>query len=166
MTGATEGKAPGTRSSETSVTSEVGELPQLMIRALKAMVADVAARRDDPEPPTHGLTAVHGIAARYIEANDDVTVVELAAHLRVTKQSASEIVAALEREGGVVRRPHPADGRARVIELTDFGREGLVESRKRWGALIAEWEDLVEPGDLVVVARALEAYLAANPPPT
>ncbi|HWJ97101.1 MAG TPA: MarR family winged helix-turn-helix transcriptional regulator, partial [Acidimicrobiales bacterium] len=137
MAGTTPDKAPRTTRAETSVTSDLGALPHLMIRALKAMIADLAARNDDPQPPAHGLTAVHGIAARYIEANDDVTVVELAAHLRVTKQSASEIVAALEREGGVVRRPHPADGRARVIELTDLGREGLVESRKRWGELIA-----------------------------
>jgi DNA-binding MarR family transcriptional regulator len=166
MSAQTHGKAPAAPNGETSVTSDLGELPHLMIRALKAMVADVAARRDEPEPPAHGLTAVHGIAARYIEAHDDVTVVELAAHLRVTKQSASEIVAALEREGGVVRRPHPADGRARVIELTDVGREGLAESRQRWGALIDDWRAVVEPGDLDVVARALEAYLDANPPLT
>lgn len=167
MVPASASEAPAPSPGETSVTppaSDRGELPHLMIRALKAMIADLAARRDDPEPPTHGLTAVHGIAARYIEAHHDVTVVELAAHLRVTKQSASEIVAALEREGGVVRRPHPADGRARVIELTDLGREGLVESRARWSELVARWQDLVGPGDLDVVARALQAYLDANPP--
>lgn len=166
MTSTTPRGTPEPVPGETSVTSDLGELPHLMIRALKAMVADVTARKGEAAPATHGLTAVHGIAARYIEANEDVTVVELAAHLRVTKQSASEIVAALEREGGVVRRPHPADGRARVIELTDFGRAGLVESRKRWGELIADWQDVVEPGDLDVVARALEAYLDANPPTT
>lgn len=164
MAPSSDPKAAAAPAGETSVTTAPGELPHLMIRALKAMVAEVTARKAEDEPTTHGLTAVHGIAARYIDTHEDVTVMELAAHLRVTKQSASEIVAALEREGGVVRRPHPADGRARVIELTDFGREGLARSRARWTELVEEWQDLVAPGDLEVVARALEAYLDANPP--
>jgi DNA-binding MarR family transcriptional regulator len=149
--------------SETSVTSEE-ELPLLMIRALKAMIADVSARKRDDEPPADGLTAIHGIAARYIDAHDDVQLNPLAAHLHVTKQSASEIVLALEREGGVIRRPHPTDGRARIIELTDHGREGLARSRARWADLMREWEGLVGPGDLEVVTRAIQAYLDAHSP--
>lgn len=156
----------GTSGTETSVTPRSGdeELPLLMIRAVKAMVADVAARKaEDEAVSASGFTAVHGIAARYIEGHADVTIVELAAHLRVTKQSASEIVGALEREGYVARRPHPADGRARVVELTDKGAVGLARSRRLWAEVMADFEALVGPGDLDVVARALEAYLDAHP---
>ena len=137
------------------------ELPLLMVRALKAMVAEVAAQDDTPN--TSGLTAMHGIAVRYIAERSDVTTVELAAHLRVTKQSASEIVGALEREGYVERRPHPLDGRARVVELTTSGRAGLVRSRARWTLLVRDLEQLVGSAEVATVRRVFEAFLEAHP---
>ena len=159
---------PGSRpgGAETSVTADPGhpvdeELPLLMVRAVKAMVAEVAARHDTPNPT--GLTAMHGIAVRYIAERADVTTVELAAHLRVTKQSASEIVGALEREGYVERRPHPLDGRARVVELTESGWSGLQRSRARWRSLVSDLEALVGPDDVATVRRVLEAFLDAHP---
>src|SRR5215218_5939141 len=67
-----------------------GELPLLIALAVKAMVAQVSEKAG---PTTSGLTIVHGIAVRYLERHVEVTTAELATHLRVTKQSASEIVA-------------------------------------------------------------------------
>ena len=131
-----------------------------MVRAVKAMVAEVYA---GAEPRRPGLTVMHGIAARYLADHREVTTVELASHLRVTKQSASEIVGLLEREGYVIRRPHPDDGRARIIELTDEGRAGLVRSRARWAGVVDELEALVGPKDIATVRRVLEAYLKAHP---
>lgn len=149
---------------ETSVTSApLDELPLLMIRAIKAMIADTGSRHDGGDNP-NGLTAVHGIAARYIDTHVDATVVELSGHLRVTKQSASEIVAALERAGYVQRRPHPVDGRARSIELTEAGAAGLARSRELWSDMVADWQALVGADDLATVARVLDAYLDAHPP--
>ena len=138
------------------------ELPFLMIRAVKAMVTKFTSEGD--QPSTARLTTMHSIAARYFESHVDVTTVELASDLRVTKQSASEIVTLLDREGYVRRRRHPADGRARVVELTDDGVAGLARSRSRWDALVAEWESLVGPESLATLKRALEAYLDADPP--
>jgi DNA-binding MarR family transcriptional regulator len=138
------------------------ELPFLMFRAAKAMVADVQAKKGHPD--TSGMSVMHGMAMRYVEGRSDVTSVELASYLRVTKQSASEIVAMLEAAGLVRRRPHPADGRARVVELTEQGVEGLAESRVRWNTLVDEWQDEVGANDLAVVRRALETFLDAHPP--
>ena len=147
-----------------TIGTDLGELPLVMIRAIKAMVADVDARKDAAGlSGSRGLTAMHGIAARYLDEHDDVTIVELAAHLRVTKQSASEIVSALERAGYVVRHPHPVDGRARWCELTPDGAAGLVRSRALWTAMVADWEALVDPDDLAATARVLHAYLDAHP---
>ena len=55
-----------------------------MIRALKAMVTKVTSQEDQQR--TACLTTMHGLAARYLESHADVTTVELASHLRVTKQ--------------------------------------------------------------------------------
>jgi DNA-binding MarR family transcriptional regulator len=137
----------------------IEELPMLVLRAAKAMAEEVRAGLPEGSNPT-GLTPVHGFATRFIAAHEAVTTVELAHYLGMTKQSASEIVCALEREGYVIRRPHPNDGRARTIELTANGREALAASQERWARLEQGWEKVAGADDLRTVRRALERYLA------
>src|SRR5262249_53160565 len=93
---------------------------------------------------------------------DDVTAVDLARHLRITKQSASEVVALLEQNGIVERAPHPRDGRARVVLLTDAGKAKLEVGRRRWQELEDEWCELVGRDRLDATREALEMYLAAD----
>ena len=53
---------------------------------------------------------------------DGTRTVQLAEQARVTKQTASLLVQALEEEGYVERRPDPADARARLVSVAyDFG---------------------------------------------
>ncbi|WP_055714481.1 MarR family winged helix-turn-helix transcriptional regulator [Streptomyces torulosus] len=54
-------------------------------------------------------------------APDGATVTELARHLGVTKQGASQLVEELVAKGYVERRPHPRDARARLVVLTERG---------------------------------------------
>jgi len=70
---------------------------------------------------------------------------DLADRLRVSRQAVAQAVAALERHDYVVRRPHPSDARARIIELTPRGRRVLrvmrstaVELEKRWRDILGE----------------------------
>jgi DNA-binding MarR family transcriptional regulator len=137
------------------------ELPVLLMRVGKLMLEQMRAQHEDKPPEARVLTITHGFVTRYLEHHDDVTTVELAQHLRVTKQSASEIVSALEAAGYVRRRPHPVDGRARIVELTAAGRRKLQISHERWRAAEAEWAAVAGGADLETVRRALEAYLAA-----
>jgi DNA-binding MarR family transcriptional regulator len=58
------------------------------------------------------------------------TVSELAERLQITKQGAAQIVADMERRGLVEGHPHPGDGRARLIRLTDEGNRALREARQ------------------------------------
>jgi DNA-binding MarR family transcriptional regulator len=136
---------------------EADELVILVVRAAKAMVERLRAER--PDDGASPMTVVHGLAARYLVGRDDVTAVELARHLRITKQSASEVVALLEQSGIVRRAPHPRDGRARVLLLTDAGAAKLAEGRERWRCIENEWATLVGRENLNVTRRALEAYL-------
>ena len=48
---------------------------------------------------------------------------DLTEYLVVSRQSLDGVLKRLEREGHVRRIPHPDDGRARMILLTDKGRE-------------------------------------------
>lgn len=66
---------------------------------------------------------------------------ELAEQAQVTKQTASLLVAALERQGLVERVPDPSDGRARLIKLTDRGllaaeraRQVVTDVERAWRA--------------------------------
>jgi len=153
------------RSPRSSFASD--ELPVLVVRAAKALV-EQAKRETEPPGASDGdeavepLTVVHGLAIRYLDQRADVTAVELAHHLGVKKQSASEIVGTLEQRGLVLRNPHPEDGRARALELTAAGRAKLEASRARWREVEENWADLVGSEELRHVRLALEAYLAAH----
>jgi len=136
------------------------ELVVLVVRTAKALVDRLRETKlDGADSP---MTVVHGLAARYLLGRDDVTAVELARYLGITKQSTSEVVTALEQTGNVRRAPHPSDGRARVLLLTDEGRAKLEAGRSRWDALENEWAELVGRDRLDVVRAALESYLAAD----
>ena len=139
------------------------ELVVLVVRTAKALVERLRAETGDEA--TSPLTVVHGLAARHLLGRDDVTAGELARYLRITKQSTSEVVALLEQAGIVRRAPHPRDGRARVILLTDDGIAKLADGRRRWKGVEERWADLVGRDRLDVVRAALEAYLAADDAP-
>jgi DNA-binding MarR family transcriptional regulator len=143
-----------------TATPEREELAVLVIRTAKAVVDRL--RGEQPDAESSGMTVVHGLAARYLLGRDDVTTVELARYLGITKQSTSEVVNALEQAGAVRRAPHPSDGRARVLLLTDDGRAKLDDGRRRWQGVEDEWAALVGRDRLDVVRAALEAYLSAD----
>ncbi|MGW3630399.1 MarR family winged helix-turn-helix transcriptional regulator [Streptomyces sp. NPDC005122] len=93
-----------------------------------------------------GLRPAHGFAFTRL-APDGATVTELAAHLGVTKQAASQLVEELVRKGYVERHPHPGDARARLVVLTERGwactraaEESAAEAVRPWAELLGEGE--------------------------
>jgi DNA-binding MarR family transcriptional regulator len=93
-----------------------------------------------------GIRPAHGFAFARL-APDGATVTDLAAHLGVTKQAASQLVDELVRKGYVERRPHPGDARARLIVLTELGwactraaEEAAAEAVRAWGEVLGESE--------------------------
>ncbi|MFB6959286.1 MarR family winged helix-turn-helix transcriptional regulator [Streptomyces sp. NPDC056309] len=93
-----------------------------------------------------GLRPAHGFAFARL-APDGATVTELAAHLGVTKQAASQLVDEIVRKGYAERLPHPEDARARLVVLTERGRactraaeESAADAVRAWGEVIGEGE--------------------------
>ncbi len=140
------------------------ELLTLLIRTVKALVDRLRASA----PPRTGgapeTTVVHALAAHYLDGRKDATTADLARYLRITKQSASEVVGLLEQHGIVTRAPHPRDGRARVLLITEEGRAKMADGRRRWHLVEDEWAGLVGHERLDVMRQALRAYLAATEP--
>jgi DNA-binding MarR family transcriptional regulator len=78
-------------------------------------------------------------------APDGSRLTDLAEQAQVTKQTASLLVAALEREGLVERVPDPADGRARLIQLTQLGLTASMRARETVLSVEQAWREHLGP---------------------
>lgn len=117
-----------------------------------AIHAGVAARGFADLRPTHGF-------AFTLFSHGGATVGELAAHLGVTKQAASQLVDELVGKGYVMRNPHPDDARARLIVLTDKGwactraaDDAAAEAIRPWTKTLGEQRIRTLAGDLARIA--------------
>lgn len=111
-------------------------LPALLLSLSGELVAGiqagVAARGFGDVRPANGYAF-----ARL--APNGATVGELAEHLGVTKQAASQLVDELVRKGTVERRPHPTDARARLVVLTDRGWACTRAADEAAAETVAPW---------------------------
>ncbi|MGI8857686.1 MAG: MarR family winged helix-turn-helix transcriptional regulator [Thermomicrobiales bacterium] len=114
----------------------------LLAGASRVMVDELhrhlAALGFDDVRPAHGFAFVR-------LAPDGATGNELAEHLGVSKQAASQMVDYLEQHGYVTRRPHPRDGRGKIVVLTARGWEciratesALTDIERRAAAVIGD----------------------------
>ncbi|MFJ2236133.1 MarR family winged helix-turn-helix transcriptional regulator [Streptomyces sp. NPDC087859] len=93
-------------------------------------------------------------------APDGATVTDLAVHLGVTKQAASQLVEDLVRKGYVERRPHPDDARARLVVLTERGWACTRAAEEAAAEAVGAWVELIGEGEV----RALRNQLARIAP--
>ena len=132
-------------------------LSALLLAASSALVdgiqAGVAARGFTDVRPAHGFAF-----ARLAPAG--ATVSELAVHLGVTRQAAAQLVDELVTRGYVTRRPHPHDGRAQLIVLTERGWACTRAADAAAAETVAGWAAVLG-GDRL---RALRDDLAAIAP--
>jgi DNA-binding MarR family transcriptional regulator len=70
-----------------------------------------------------GLGRAHHRAIYFVGRHAGITVSELLAILKITKQSLSRVLSQLVREGYIQQRPGKRDRRQRLLELTDKGKE-------------------------------------------
>jgi DNA-binding MarR family transcriptional regulator len=132
------------------------DLPVLLLGAAHALVDGIDA--GVRERGFADLRPAHGFAFALLSAGG-CTVVELAQHLDVTKQAASQMVEDLVRKGYVERRPHPDDARARLVVLTDRGWACTRAADEAAEELLRPWADAIGPRRLATL-RADLARLA------
>lgn len=89
-----------------------------------------------------GVRPAHGFAFTRL-APDGATVTDLAVHLGMTKQAASQLVEDLVRRGYVERRPHPGDARARLVVLTESGRACTRAAEEVAAEVVGAWADVL-----------------------
>ncbi|MBM3505121.1 MAG: MarR family transcriptional regulator [Alphaproteobacteria bacterium] len=101
---------------------------ELLFYAYRDFTSDPDKILDD-----HGFGRAHHRAIHFINRNPGITVQELLAILRITKQSLSRVLGQLVREGYVIQQRGTRDRRQRHLHLTERGveLERLVSAPQR-----------------------------------
>lgn len=114
-------------------TDNFGTLLRDPALAINELVSERLAERGFADfRPAHGTIAQH-IADR------GSRVTELAELAQVSKPTVVYLVNDLERLGYVERRPDPADGRAKLVCLTERGARAQAEARKIVAEIEKDW---------------------------
>jgi DNA-binding MarR family transcriptional regulator len=95
----------------------------------------------------------HGCVFGFIDMENGSRLTDLAEAAGFTKQAVGEAVAELERLGYLERAACPDDGRAKIIKLTERGREATLTGRRIFGEIEAEWAEELGP-ELIASLRA------------
>jgi DNA-binding MarR family transcriptional regulator len=85
---------------------------------------------------------------------------ELAERACMTKQTVGEVASDLEGLGYVERVPDPADGRAKIIRLTQRGREAQLIGRDLVNGLERDWGERYGEENVAALRQALEVISA------
>jgi DNA-binding MarR family transcriptional regulator len=91
---------------------------------------------------------------------DGTRLTDLAQRANMTKQSVGEVATELERRGYLERVPDPADGRAKIIRLTDRGREAQALGFRIIGEIEQEWAEQFGAERVAALRDALEVVTA------
>ncbi|MFB6753036.1 MarR family winged helix-turn-helix transcriptional regulator [Streptomyces sp. NPDC056353] len=109
-----------------------------------------------------GVRPAHGFAFTRL-APDGATVTDLAVHLGMTKQAASQLVEDLVRRGYVDRRPHPGDARARLVVLTESGWACTRAAEEAAAEVVGVWADVLGEGGVRALRDGLLRVAPGGP---
>jgi DNA-binding MarR family transcriptional regulator len=87
----------------------------------------------------HDVRPAHGFAFVRI-SHGDATVLDVAEHLGVTKQAASQLVEQLVQRGYVTRVADPSDARRRLLALTARGRACTRAAEASAAEAVTAWQ--------------------------
>lgn len=141
-------------------TQTAQSLPMLLARVYCLMIDRVASGMHAAGHDR--LRAAHGFVFRQLRERGEMTVIDIARYLGITKQAALELVDDLARWGYVARRRNPRDGRSRLIGLTELGRTVEATVDGVFGELETQWQHEIGVDGLSQVRTALAAYLGTT----
>jgi DNA-binding MarR family transcriptional regulator len=129
---------------------------QLLVRLLREFRDELAAPRaqagyDDVREPhlqIFGNVRMGGIR-----------LTELAGRASLSLAATSELVNDLVDLGYLTRRPDPADGRAKLIDLTKRGRDLMATAGDRVAAIEQRWSEAVGAKDFDQMCRSMQRLL-------
>ena len=88
-----------------------------------------------------------------------IRLTELADRAQLSLAATSELVNDLEQLGYLTRRPDPADGRAKLIDLSERGRDLMANAGERVADIERRWSDLVGQKNFTAMAGTMQRLL-------
>ena len=136
--------------------SNTYELVALLATAWSILVDDLHTELskmgyDDIRP-------AHGFAFQLL-APEGATGNELAEHLGVTKQAASQMIDFLEEHGYVARKPHPTDKRGKLVLLTGKGWDCIQAVETILARIEGRWTELLGPEHMKLLHADLQRLI-------
>lgn len=135
-------------------------LAPLILRAATQLVDAIqdglANSGFDDVRPAHGFVFVRVSAG-------NATVADVAEHLGVSKQAASQLVEQLVLRGYLERRPHPGDARSTMLSLTERGKKCTRVAQAIASRFEDTWRRKLGPKAFPQLMNALEATVEPGP---
>ena len=88
-----------------------------------------------------------------------IRLTELADRAQLSLAATSELVNDLADLGYLTRRPDPADGRAKLIDLTDRGRHLMADAGRRVADIERRWSKLAGESNFDQMCRTMQLLL-------
>ncbi|MFD7600520.1 MarR family winged helix-turn-helix transcriptional regulator [Streptomyces mirabilis] len=130
---------------------------------LLAAAGDLTRRiNDGVEARGFEVRPAYGFAFTRL-APDGATVTDLATHLGVTKQAASQFVDELVRKGYAERHPYPGDARARLVVLTERGWACTRAAEEAAADAVRAWVEVLGEGEVGVLRDRLARIAPYGP---
>lgn len=142
---------------DTQATTAQMPLVALLERAQKLVLAELHDRLS--QAGLANIRDAHGCVFGNIQPEGS-RLTELAERAGITKQAVGEAVADLERLGYVDRIPDPADGRAKIIRLTETGREAQSFGFDVMQGIERRWADQHGEERMTATRELLERVVA------
>lgn len=101
----------------------------------------------------------HGLLSALATVNKDgpMRLAEVAHIEQVSAPSTTRLIAELEAQGLVSRRPDPLDGRAILITVTPLGVETVMRARTARGSMVQQLFEHLDPAEVDAITAALPA---------
>ena len=131
-------------------TTNLGTLLRDPALTINELVSERLAERGFPD-----FRTAHGTIGMHI-ADRGSRVTELARLAQVSKPTVVYLVDDLERLGYVERAPDPADGRAKLIRLTERGVRAQRAGREIVTEIEQDWSDLLGERDFAKLRELLQ----------
>ncbi len=131
-------------------------LPSLLDHVKDMAVGELHDRLADEGFPE--VRPGHGCVFRFIEP-DGSRLTDIADRAGLTKQAVGEVVRDLEELGHVERRSCPDDGRAKIIHLTDSGRQAVAAAERIFADIEGRWAAEVGERRMAALRETLNALV-------
>lgn len=134
-------------------------LGQLLARVLAALAGDVHQQLADlgygDVSPAHGANVF-----QFLGINDECRLADLTRKARISRQAMSQVVSFLASHGYLTVSADPSHGRAKLVRLTEKGRQARLISAPLFAEQEARWAARLGAERFHTLRATLEAMLS------